>query len=118
MRNCGTCYHRDSTWSPQHAEISARCDHENVPGDVDSLLTLRVGAGSEVPAPGWCPMEPKFELHPILKDASLERACELANNLTWGIDGRVRAHDPVQIAADLSYMLEYLRLNFDLVEKK
>ena len=115
MRNCGTCYHRDSTWSLQHREMSARCDHDKAPEE--ALLELRVGADSVVTAPYWCPMEPKFELHPLLRDASLERACELANNLTWGIDGRVRAHDPGQIAADLSYMLEYLRLNFDLVEK-
>jgi len=26
-------------------------------------------------------------------------------------------HDPGQIAADLSFMLEYLRLNFDLISK-
>ena len=59
----------------------------------------------------------KFELHPLLKDASLDKAAQLANSLVVALDGRVRAHDPGQIAADLSFMLEYLRLNFDLVPK-
>ena len=55
-------------------------------------------------------MENKFELHPDLQDASLEKACELA-------DQQVRCNRP-DTAVDLSYMLEYLRLNFDLVPKK
>ena len=55
-------------------------------------------------------METKFELHPDLKDASLEKACELANWLTNEYDS--------DLMADLSYMLEYFRLNFDLVPKK
>ena len=59
----------------------------------------------------------KFELHPLLKDASRDKAAELANALVWGIDGRVKANDPGQIAADLSFTLEYLRLNFELIPK-
>lgn len=58
-----------------------------------------------------------FELHPLLKDASLDKAAQLANTLVEGLDGRIRARDPGQIAADLSFMLEYLRLNFELVPK-
>lgn len=57
------------------------------------------------------------ELHPLLKDASLDRAAELANSLVTGLDGRRRVHDPGQVAADLSFMLEYLRLNFILIPK-
>lgn len=63
-------------------------------------------------------MDNKFELHPDLQDASLEKAAELANALVTGLDGRRRAHDPGQLAADLSFMLEYLRLNFNLVPKE
>jgi hypothetical protein len=55
-------------------------------------------------------MEIKHELHPDLQDASLEKACEMA-------DRQVRCYRP-GTAVDLSYMLEYLRLNFDLVPKK
>lgn len=55
-------------------------------------------------------METKHELHPDLKDASLEKVCEMA-------DQQVRCHRP-GTAVNLSYMLEYLRLNFDLVPKK
>jgi hypothetical protein len=55
-------------------------------------------------------MEDKFKLHPDLQDASLEAACKMA-------DQQVRCHRP-GTAVDLSYMLEYLRLNFDLVPKK
>jgi hypothetical protein len=55
-------------------------------------------------------MDIKFELHPILKDASLEKACDLA-------DMQVRCASPGR-AVDLHYMLEYLRLHFDLVPKK
>jgi hypothetical protein len=63
MRNCGTCYHRDSTWSLQHREMSARCDHTSAPEE--ALLTLRVGADSVVDAPHWCPLT---ALHPELGD--------------------------------------------------
>ena len=64
-------------------------------------------------------MEDKFELHPDLQDASLEKACGLADGLHTMLDNG----DPALLyhkekAADLSYMLEYLRLNFDLVPKK
>lgn len=62
-------------------------------------------------------MDNDSELHPLLKDASLDKAAQLANSLVKALDGRVRAHDPGQIAADLSFMLEYLRLNFELVPK-
>jgi hypothetical protein len=55
-------------------------------------------------------MEIKHELHPTLRGASLEAACEMA-------DRQVRCYRP-GTAVDLSYMLEYLRLNFDLVPKK
>ena len=67
-------------------------------------------------------MEDKFELHPCLKDANIEKACELANALVWHNDARRHPRasrlDPSQTAFDLSYMLEYLRLNFNLVPKK
>jgi hypothetical protein len=68
-------------------------------------------------------METKFELHPDLQDASLEKACGLADKIVnlseacptgFGDDDCPTA----TLAADLSYMLEYLRLNFDLVPKK
>jgi hypothetical protein len=55
-------------------------------------------------------MNKEWELHPDLQDASLEKACKMA-------DQQVRCHRP-STAVDLSYMLEYLRLNFDLVPKK
>ena len=51
----------------------------------------------------------KFQLHPDLQDASLEKACEMAACL---------AQDRSAKTADLHYLLEYLRLNFDLVPKK
>lgn len=67
-------------------------------------------------------MENKFELHPDLQDASLEKACKMANALVWHNDARRHPRasriDPSQTAFDLHYMLEYLRLNFDLVPKK
>jgi hypothetical protein len=66
-------------------------------------------------------MEPKFELHPDLQDASLEKACEMADDLHTMLNNRGGTTRPAaakQNAADLSYMLEYLRLNFDLVPKK
>jgi len=54
----------------------------------------------------------KFHLHPDLHDASLEKACDLAKDLSMSMP--VNPYD----VADLHYMLEYLRLNFDLVPKK
>lgn len=66
-------------------------------------------------------MENKFELHPDLQDASLEAACKRANSLVWDIAAgypRGTRNNPERSAADLSYMLEYLRLNFDVVPKK
>ena len=57
------------------------------------------------------------ELHPLLKDASLDKAAELANSLVWSSGGPRSAHSQGQIAADLSFMLEYLRLNFELIPK-
>ena len=65
-------------------------------------------------------METKHELHPDLQDASLEKACEMANSLVWDIAAgypRGTRNNPEKGAADLHYMLEYLRLNFDLVPK-
>ena len=59
MKDCGTCYYRNSTWSQQHREMSAQCDHQNAPED--ALLVLRVGADSHVAAPDWCPLT---ALHP------------------------------------------------------
>ena len=61
----------------------------------------------------------KFQLHPDLQDASLEKVCEMADCLHTMLD----SGNPALLyhkgkAADLSYMLEYLRLNFDLVPKK
>ena len=58
----------------------------------------------------------KFQLHPGLQDASLEAVCKMANRLvkeSQGSRGTVST-----LAFDVSYMLEYLRLNFDLVPKK
>ena len=58
----------------------------------------------------------KFELHPDLKDASLEKACNLAKPIAdAAVKGYKVRHD---LAENLHYMLEYLRLNFDLVPKK
>ena len=63
-------------------------------------------------------MEPKFELHPDLKDASLEAACKMADGLHTMLDnGNPTILYHKEKAADLHYMLEYLRLNFDLVPK-
>ena len=62
-------------------------------------------------------METKHELHPDLHDASLEKVCEMADRLTRAnlkFLGASVAEQP----NDLHYMLEYLRLNFDLVQKK
>lgn len=58
----------------------------------------------------------KFQLHPDLKDASLKKVCEMANRLvkeSQGSRGTVST-----LAFEVSYMLEYLRLNFDLMPKK
>lgn len=65
-------------------------------------------------------MENKFELHPDLQDASLEKACEIANRLVHTAHMSRESDEDIEsvMAADLSYMLEYLRLNFDLVPKK
>jgi len=62
-------------------------------------------------------METKFELHPDLQDASLEKACEMADKLTRA-NLKFLGNSVANRAADLSYMLEYLRLNFNLVPKK
>ena len=62
-------------------------------------------------------METKLELHPDLKDASLEKACEMAERLTRA-NLKFLGPSVAERAADLHYMLEYLRLNFDLVPKK
>ena len=51
------------------------------------------------------------KLHSDLKEASLEKACKMANLL---IDIDLES----DTALHLSYMLEYLRLNFNLVPKK
>ena len=60
----------------------------------------------------------KHQLHPDLKDASLDKACELANKLVESFDGRQSIRlDQGQLAFDLSYILEYLRLNFDITPK-
>lgn len=62
----------------------------------------------------------KHQLHPDLKDASLDKACELANKLVASFDNRRINRLPIdkgQLAFDLSYMLEYLRLNFDITPK-
>ena len=59
----------------------------------------------------------KFELHPDLKDASLEAACEMADRLTRA-NLKFLGASVAEQAIDLHYMLEYLRLNFDLVPKK
>lgn len=62
-------------------------------------------------------METKFELHPDLQDASLEKACKMADKLTRA-NLKFLDNSVATTASDLSYMLEYLRLNFDLVPKK
>lgn len=60
----------------------------------------------------------EHQLHPDLKDASLDKACELANKLVESFDSRQSILlDKGQLAFDLSYMLEYLRLNFDITPK-
>ena len=60
-------------------------------------------------------MNMKFELNPALNDASLEKACDLANALAMRADMSKEALDK---ASDLHYMLEYLRLNYNLVPRK
>jgi hypothetical protein len=60
-----------------------------------------------------------FSLHPCLENASLETVCDMANSLVEHFDSRRSSNiDPGQVAFDLSYMLEYLRLNYVLVERK
>lgn len=60
-----------------------------------------------------------FELHPDLKDASLEKVCDLVCSLVTMLDnGNPAVLYHLKKAADLHFMLEYLRLNFDLVSKK
>jgi len=58
----------------------------------------------------------KLDLHPLLKDASLEKACELADKLTRA-NLKFLGNSVENTAADLSYMLEYLRLNFVLLPR-
>jgi hypothetical protein len=60
-------------------------------------------------------MDNKHELHPLLQDASLEKVCEMANKLSKGYMNQDSWRSD---SADLHYVLEYLRLNFDLVPKK
>jgi hypothetical protein len=64
----------------------------------------------------------KFQLNPDLHDASLEKVCEMANKLVTHYEDKRPLREvlinPEVVAFDLSYMLEYLRLNFDLVPKK
>lgn len=62
-------------------------------------------------------METKHELHPELQDASLEKVCEMADKLTRA-NLKFLGESVAKRAFDLHYMLEYLRLNFDLVPKK
>lgn len=60
-----------------------------------------------------------FELHSDLKAASLEKACDLACSLSAMLDnGNPAILYHLKKAEDLHYMLEYLRLNFDLISKK
>ena len=59
----------------------------------------------------------KFQLHPDLHDASLEKACEMAERLTRA-NLKFLGTSVAERAFNLHYMLEYLRLNFDLVPKK
>lgn len=116
MKSCGNCYYRDSTWSLQHRELSARCDHDSAPED--NLLELRISPDSHISPPYWCPVvKEKFEISSQLKNASLEQVCDMADSLVKEIKGRPGAVESV-LAFDISYMLEYLRLNYDLVEKK
>lgn len=64
-------------------------------------------------------MDNKFELRPDLQDASLEKVCEMANGLLTMLDnGNPAILYHKDKALDLSYVLEYLRLHFDLVPKK
>ena len=62
-------------------------------------------------------MEAKFELHHDLQDASLEKACETMNTLATCFMA-MRKEDLRNKLCDVHYLLEYLRLNFDLVPKK
>lgn len=60
-----------------------------------------------------------YELHPDLKDASLEKVCDMANQLATMLnngDSALLYH--LEKAVDLHYMLEYLRLNFNLSPKE
>lgn len=57
-----------------------------------------------------------FKLNPLLKDVNLQSVCDLAKKLvkeSQGSRGNVSA-----LASELSYILEILRLNYDLTEKK
>ena len=62
-------------------------------------------------------MEDKFELPPDLQGASLEKACGMMNTLAACFMA-MQKEDLRDKLCDVSYMLEYLRLNFDLVPKK
>jgi hypothetical protein len=60
-----------------------------------------------------------YSLHPCLEKASLDEVSNMADILVRYFDARIKPNiDPRQVAFDLSYMIEYLRLNFDLVTKK
>lgn len=67
-------------------------------------------------------MHNKFEIHFFLKDASLEKACDLASRIAdiadacpagYGEDSCGTTED----IKNLHYMLEYFRLNFELVPR-
>ena len=63
---------------------------------------------------GW-----SYSLHPCLEKASLDEVSNMADILVRYFDARIKPDiDPSQVAFDLSYMIEYLRLNFDLEPKK
>jgi len=63
---------------------------------------------------GW-----SYSLNPCLEKASLDEVGKMADILVRYFDARIKPDiDPGQVAFDLSYMVEYLRLNFDLVTKK
>jgi hypothetical protein len=56
----------------------------------------------------------KFEINPELKDASLTKACDLLNALCE----QHMSYSCKEKVISLHYMMEYLRLNYDLVPKK
>jgi hypothetical protein len=94
MKDCGSCYYRNSTWSQQHREMSAQCDHQNAPED--ALLVLRVGANSHVNAPDWCPLTKSgFDHHRKLAHQNFQESDLIVTEQTVSYPESCEVSEPV-----------------------